>query len=157
MFSRFYWSATLKFTVFILNEKLLDNVLIINTRTLAPEKWKFIYKFNFDDITWIGYFIRPLYQVSDFYHFDMRIIKNDRNGPLKYFFSFLAPRVVIYENFNYIFECLWFTPCLFRGFLAPTLKLTEINGLPKIFHNFRFFFGIQYVFFLLAKWKLSFR
>jgi hypothetical protein len=30
----------------------------------------------------------------------------------------------------------------FRGFLAPTLKLTEINGLPKIFHNFRFFFGI---------------
>jgi hypothetical protein len=28
----------LKFTVFILNEKLLDNVLIKNTKPLAPEK-----------------------------------------------------------------------------------------------------------------------
>ena len=41
MFSRFYLSATLKFTVFILNEKLLENVLIINTKTFAPEKWEF--------------------------------------------------------------------------------------------------------------------
>ena len=47
--------------------------------------------------------------------------------------------------FKWNFRMYWarFTPCLFRGFLASTLKVTKITGLPKIYHNFRFF--LKYV------------